>query len=84
MSSEYPKPCCLCNQQITGVHDDHNPAPLKTGENDRCCSLCNQELVIEARIAHLVLYGIPWDFQHPRLTRYNEDGRVVDHMGVVQ
>ena len=52
--------CSLCGKKVTNVHDSHNAYPLKShttakqvngkAENDRCCSDCNSEKVIPARL----------------------------------
>ena len=66
---EYPKPCSICNKPMNNIHETHNASPIKQG---RCCSTCNTIHVIEYRIMHQVLYGIPYDFKHPRLLRYHK------------
>ena len=53
---DYPKPCCLCDDDIKHIHDDHNARPVKDG---RCCTLCNQEIVIPRRIGMIVLEILP-------------------------
>lgn len=51
--------CCFCQGAIeteySGWDKGHNPAPLKTGAKNRCCSTCNSLVVIPARLA-----GIGW------------------------
>lgn len=45
--------CCLCSEEIPVVHgwaEGHNPDPLAIGEDDRCCSDCNEMKVIPARL----------------------------------
>lgn len=43
--------CCLCKKeidvQLNGWKEGHNAEPLKPG---RCCSRCNDLLVIPARL----------------------------------
>ena len=41
--------CAICGASIR-AKDSHNPAPVKTGDNDRCCESCNGTVVIPARI----------------------------------
>lgn len=52
--------CSLCGKEVTDMHDSHNAYPLKShttakqvngkAENDRCCSVCNSEKVLPARL----------------------------------
>lgn len=41
--------CCLCGKELKEFHEENNPWPLATGEDDVCCADCNME-VITARI----------------------------------
>jgi hypothetical protein len=53
--------CCLCGQLCepwpTGDEEPlgygHNPAPLGTWDDDRCCNTCNDTEVIPARITNM-------------------------------
>ncbi len=52
--------CCICDGEIEIQHGwdgGHNPAPVKTGDKDRCCDTCNMTVVIPARLA--AIYGPP-------------------------
>ena len=46
--------CTICNGtieiEISGWREGHNAEPVTPG---RCCSVCNAEVVIPARIAHI-------------------------------
>jgi hypothetical protein len=51
--------CCICGGDVDkhytreGVmywDKGHNPDPVKTGEDDRCCDACNTNVVIPARV----------------------------------
>tara|TARA_R110002020_G_scaffold276042_8_gene491288 strand:- start:2151 stop:2408 length:258 start_codon:yes stop_codon:yes gene_type:complete len=53
--------CCLCDGEVDKHYTPegemywdkgHNPAPVKTGEDDRCCDTCNATVVIPARLVH--------------------------------
>ena len=53
------KKCCLCGNDIEIKRtpegeiywsDGNNPEPLAKSENDRCCDVCNEALVIPARL----------------------------------
>ena len=54
--------CCICDGEIDKHYTPegkmywdkgHNPAPVKSGEDDRCCDNCNTTAVIPARlVAH--------------------------------
>lgn len=55
--------CSICNGKIDKQFRSdgkmfwdkgHNPSPIKNGENDRCCSSCNDTVVIPARFKTLV------------------------------
>ena len=39
--------CVICGGGLGGIHDRHNPMPVKEGE---CCSTCNAIVVIPARM----------------------------------
>jgi len=55
-----PMFCILCGEVMESVHDTHNPAPftdrcyakeaLETEIKNRCCSRCDEEKVIPARL----------------------------------
>lgn len=47
--------CCICNANINEA-ESHNPWPVRTHssigeEENRCCQVCNDTIVIPARIA---------------------------------
>lgn len=44
--------CCLCGEEILDPYG-HNPYPLATNPEDRCCETCNDTKVIPARIANI-------------------------------
>ncbi len=55
--------CCICGGDVDkhytpqGVmywDKGHNPDPVKTGEDDRCCDACNTNVVIPARFKTLL------------------------------
>ena len=55
--------CCICKKEIDKIIDDngkvihdqgHNAAPAKAG---RCCSKCNYEIVLPARLGFDPDYG---------------------------
>lgn len=42
--------CCICKQEIKDGYG-HNPAPIPTEwKEQRCCDICNELLVIPARL----------------------------------
>lgn len=42
--------CCICKQEIKDGHG-HNPAPFPVEwPEQRCCDICNELLVIPARL----------------------------------
>jgi len=41
--------CCFCNQ-LEAFVKSHNPMPVDKNPNARCCSDCNLEIVIPARL----------------------------------
>ena len=47
MRNNYIKWCCICKNKIRNIHDTHNAQPV---QEDICCSLCNQYIVIPKRI----------------------------------
>lgn len=40
--------CSICGKRFKGF--GNNPAPVTNGENDRCCDVCNESIVIPARM----------------------------------
>ena len=40
--------CSICGELFKGY--GNNPDPVTTGENDRCCDICNAAQVIPARM----------------------------------
>lgn len=43
--------CSICNASFEGY--GHNPAPIGDANADRCCDMCNDLVVIPARIARI-------------------------------
>lgn len=43
--------CCICGNEINDPYGN-NPAPVK--EDGRCCNICNDTIVIPARIEELM------------------------------
>ena len=43
--------CCICGQEFTGC--GNNPYPVKSDDNARCCDICNDTVVIPARLEEL-------------------------------
>lgn len=48
----YRKPCALCPKRLDDKYG-HNPYPLGERHDDRCCSDCNTEKVLPARLAEM-------------------------------
>ena len=58
-----PMNCVLCGNKMNTIHDTHNPYPItekcfpkdthETGNPNRCCSACNSNVVIRARLHSL-------------------------------
>lgn len=55
--------CSICDGEIEKKFDPqgamywdkgHNPDPVKTGEDDRCCDVCNEQVVIPRRLKGLL------------------------------
>ena len=46
--------CCLCGEVIEDYMESHNPEPLCESVNDRCCNLCNDFVVIPARMEQML------------------------------
>lgn len=44
--------CSICGEFFYGW--GNNPYPVTTGENDRCCDICNETKVIPARLAQML------------------------------
>ena len=42
--------CSICGAIMRGIHETHNPEPIKPCE-ERCCGDCNSLKVIPARLA---------------------------------
>jgi hypothetical protein len=60
--------CCICDGEIDKHYTPegkmywdkgHNPAPVKTGEDDRCCDNCNATVVLTARLGAVVRGSYP-------------------------
>ncbi len=45
-------PCCICGKPTIQALSS-NPAPVKTGDNDRCCRECNESVVLPARFTRI-------------------------------
>jgi len=43
--------CCICGEEFEGF--GNNPYPVNKDENARCCDICNDTVVIPARIEAL-------------------------------
>ena len=43
--------CCICGQEFTGL--GNNPYPVNSDEDARCCGICNDTVVVPARIGEL-------------------------------
>lgn len=43
--------CCICGQEFTGW--GNNPYPVNSDEDARCCDICNDTVVVPARIGEL-------------------------------
>ena len=43
--------CCICGEEFTGW--GNNPSPVNDDENARCCDICNDTVVVPARIGAL-------------------------------
>ena len=43
--------CCICGKEFEGF--GNNPYPVNKDENARCCDVCNDTVVIPARIEAL-------------------------------
>ena len=42
--------CVICGVEMNSIHETHNPQPVTNGSEDRCCSHCNQTVVIPTRL----------------------------------
>ena len=45
--------CSLCSAEIKDFRDSHNPYPLAINSKDRCCSVCNNTVVLDARLSKI-------------------------------
>ena len=45
--------CCLCGEVMEDFMESHNPRPFGKSKEDRCCSTCNFQLVIPARMGKI-------------------------------
>lgn len=43
--------CCICGVKFTGW--GNNPYPVVTDENARCCDICNNNVVLSARLSQM-------------------------------
>ena len=43
--------CCICGEEFKGF--GNNPYPVNKDENARCCDVCNDTVIIPARIEAL-------------------------------
>ena len=50
---EKVKSCCICGKELKSHLDCNNPYPVSTKDNDVCCSICNNMIVIPERIKRL-------------------------------
>lgn len=48
--------CSLCGTEIKDFRDSHNPYPLAKKTTDRCCSACNNSVVLDARLSEIEKY----------------------------
>ena len=48
--------CSLCSSKIKDFRDSHNPYPLAKKTTDRCCSACNNSVVLDARLSEIEKY----------------------------
>ena len=46
------KHCCFCKKMLIFVWEENSSAPLK--KKGKCCNLCNETIVIPARLALIV------------------------------
>ena len=47
---QYPQKCSICGAAMNNIHQTHNALPINEG---RCCSVCNDTIVIPARFARI-------------------------------
>ena len=61
--SDGEKKCCICNGKIDKHYTEegemywdkgHNPHPVKTGEDDRCCDKCDETVVMPIRLGEVM------------------------------
>lgn len=45
--------CCICGRSFMGM--GHNPAPVNEEPNQRCCSECNETVVVPTRIIQYLM-----------------------------
>ena len=48
--------CCLCGAHIPDMRHSHNPAPVEAKNKNipyRCCTECNFNAVLPARMCHI-------------------------------
>ena len=50
---EKVKSCCICGKELKNYLDYNNPYPISRNEEDVCCSICNNTIVIPERIKRL-------------------------------
>ena len=72
-----PKNCVICDVRMKSVHDTHNPHPIKefiyakesnaTDVADRCCTFCNDKVVMPKRIKLIKEKLTPEEFAKKRL-----------------
>ena len=51
--------CSICGKAIFDRFSN-NPDPVKTGENERCCKVCDNRYVIPARMGLTGLAALQW------------------------
>ena len=45
---ENKRVCCICGIEFKGM--GNNPAPVMVGKTNRCCDMCNHNIIIPRRI----------------------------------
>lgn len=41
--------CCFCGTLMVDFEDSHDIRPLVTARGDRCCDICNRDVVVPSR-----------------------------------
>ena len=42
--------CCICGREFEGIGNSPQPVGNVFGDSDRCCDVCNVEVVIPVRV----------------------------------